>query len=105
MKKFHRHVFDTISNNSVMHLLILLVTLMNSGHTHICGLLHITHVNLKLEMMKLIFFLCGLYHLHDIYFHWSFTFFLCVLCVIYRALVLVGVLHVIFLSCVSSMRL
>jgi hypothetical protein len=27
------------------------------------------------------------------------------LCVIYRALVLVGVLHVIFLSCVSSMRL
>lgn len=75
-----------------MHLLILLVTSMNSHHTHICGLLHMTHVNLKFEndemnlfVYFLPFFFVAFYHLHDIFFHWSFTFVLCVLCVIYRA--------------------
>lgn len=65
---------------------------MNSCHTHICGLLHMTHVNLKLENNEInlfVYFLplffVAFYHLHDIFFHWSFTLFLCILCVIYRA--------------------
>jgi hypothetical protein len=66
---------------------------MNSHHTHICGLLHMTHVNLKLEndeMNLFVYFLplffVAFYHLHDIFCHWSFTFFLCVLCVINEVL-------------------
>lgn len=85
MKIFHRHVFYLTSYLTLVWCIYWWIVV-----THIC---YIWQMSIwKLKMMKWTFlsiflplFFVAFYHLHDIFFHWSFTFFLCILCVIYWA--------------------